>query len=57
MSAEDAGSRLDLYLAKRLPAMSRAQLQRLIRGQHVLVGGKPVHKTGVDLREGSVIEV
>ena len=57
MTAEDAGSRLDLYLAKRLPALSRAQIQRLIRGDHVLVGGRPAHKTGVGLRAGWVVQV
>jgi 23S rRNA pseudouridine1911/1915/1917 synthase len=57
VTAEDAGSRLDLFLAKRLPAISRAQLQRLIRGQHVLVEGRPAHKTGLDLRVDSVVQV
>ena len=57
MAAEDAGSRLDLFLAKRLPALSRARLQRLIRDRHVLVAGQPAHKTGVDLRAGAVVQV
>ena len=37
--------------------MSRAYLQRLIREQRVLVDGRPVRKTGVDLRAGTTVQV
>ena len=36
----DAGLRLDVFLARRLPDLSRAQIQRLIRDGHVQVGGR-----------------
>jgi 23S rRNA pseudouridine1911/1915/1917 synthase len=34
-SAEDEGTRLDRFLAARLPSLSRSQIQRLIRDGHV----------------------
>jgi 23S rRNA pseudouridine1911/1915/1917 synthase len=42
VSAEDAGTRLDKYLASRLPDLSRSQLQRLIQeGQVQTSRGQP----------------
>jgi len=38
---EDAGSRLDAWLAERLPDLSRSRLQDLIREQFVTVNGQP----------------
>ncbi len=39
--AEAAGLRLDVWLARRLPALSRARLQSLIEDGHVLLDGRP----------------
>jgi 23S rRNA pseudouridine1911/1915/1917 synthase len=38
---EDAGQRLDAWLARSLPSLSRARLQGLIADGHVLVDGAP----------------
>ena len=38
VSAADVGQRLDQFLAAHMPALSRSQLQRLIRSGHVRVG-------------------
>jgi 23S rRNA pseudouridine1911/1915/1917 synthase len=39
-SAEDAGRRLDLYLASRITDISRTRIQELIEEGHVRVGGR-----------------
>jgi 23S rRNA pseudouridine1911/1915/1917 synthase len=47
VTAEEAGQRLDAFLAARIDGWSRARLQRLIDDGDVLVGGKlvkPAHK-------------
>jgi 23S rRNA pseudouridine1911/1915/1917 synthase len=47
VSEEDAGTRLDAYLATQIQGWSRARLQRLIEAQEVLVNGnvtKPSYK-------------
>ena len=53
---EDAGTRLDAYLAERVPGWSRARLQRLIDGEDVLVNGKAV-KSSYKVRAKDEIEV
>ncbi|MEW6772162.1 MAG: RluA family pseudouridine synthase [Bacillota bacterium] len=53
---EDAGSRLDLYLARELPYISRSRLQRLINEKQVLVnnrGTRPSYR----IRAGDEIRV
>jgi 23S rRNA pseudouridine1911/1915/1917 synthase len=55
-SEEDAGARLDAFLAARVPGVSRTALKRAIEDGDVLVGGraaKPSHK----LRAGERVEV
>ena len=55
-SPEDAGKRLDAYLAEQIDGWSRSRLQRLIEAEDVLVNdaaAKPSYK----LREGDEIEV
>lgn len=49
--------RLDLLLVQQFPEQSRSQLQRLIRGGHVLVDGDQVTKTGFAAQPGERIEV
>jgi len=55
-SPEDAGKRLDAYLAEQIDGWSRSRLQRLIEAEDVLINdaaAKPSYK----LREGDEIEV
>jgi 23S rRNA pseudouridine1911/1915/1917 synthase len=55
VAVEDAGARLDAYLAARINDWSRARLQRLIEDGDVLVGGRTV-KPSYKLRSGDEIE-
>jgi 23S rRNA pseudouridine1911/1915/1917 synthase len=56
VALEDAGVRLDAYLATRIEGWSRARLQRLIDSEDVLVNGKPA-KSSYKLRENDELEV
>ena len=56
IDANDAGARLDAYLASRIEGWSRARLQRLIETEDVLVNGKPA-KPSYKLREHDELEV
>src|SRR6185295_7226280 len=53
---DQAGARLDAYLASQIEGWSRARLQRLIENEDVLVNGK-VAKPSYKLREADEIEV
>jgi 23S rRNA pseudouridine1911/1915/1917 synthase len=56
VTAEDAGARLDAFLAKHIEGWSRARLHRLIENADVLVNGsvtKPSHK----LRPNDTIDI
>ncbi|HKQ53990.1 MAG TPA: RluA family pseudouridine synthase, partial [Pyrinomonadaceae bacterium] len=55
-AAEDAGARLDVYLAARIEGWSRSRIQRLVEDGDVLVGGRTV-KPSYKLRAGDEIEV
>lgn len=52
----DAGRRLDLFLAERVPVLSRTRIQELIREGNVLVGGG-IAKAAHRISAGEVIEV
>jgi 23S rRNA pseudouridine1911/1915/1917 synthase len=54
-SDDDAGKRLDLYLANTIDGWSRARLQRLVEDEDVLVNGQPA-KSAYKLRAGDEIE-
>jgi len=56
VTTEDAGERLDSFLAKHVPGWSRARLQRLIDDQAVLVNGV-ASKSSHKLRANDQIEV
>ena len=56
IAPEDAGVRLDAYLASRIEGWSRARLQKLIESEDVLVNGKS-SKPSYKLREHDEIEV
>ena len=56
IEADQAGTRLDTYLASQVEGWSRARLQRLIENEDVLVNGK-VAKPSYKLREADELEV
>jgi 23S rRNA pseudouridine1911/1915/1917 synthase len=55
-TAELAGVRLDVALARLAPDLSRARIQRLVQGGHVRVAGRAV-KASARLRGGEEIQV
>ena len=55
-TVEDAGKRLDQYLASRLAETSRARIQRLVTAQKVLVDGAPA-KPSFRLRGAETITI
>jgi 23S rRNA pseudouridine1911/1915/1917 synthase len=55
-SGDDAGKRLDRFLAERLPDSSRARIQEWIRDGRVCSGGATV-RPSLRLRGGEIIEV
>jgi 23S rRNA pseudouridine1911/1915/1917 synthase len=52
----DAGARLDRWLARELPELSRARLQSLIEGGHVLLDGRPA-KASLRIKAGQRLTV
>jgi 23S rRNA pseudouridine1911/1915/1917 synthase len=56
IGSDNAGSRLDAYLASQIDGWSRARLQRLIENEDVLVNGKS-SKPSYKLREHDEVEV
>jgi 23S rRNA pseudouridine1911/1915/1917 synthase len=56
-AAEDAGERLDRFLARRLPAFSRARLQALIRAGAVARGGVAESDLGRRVKPGEIYAV
>ncbi|CAN5369414.1 RluA family pseudouridine synthase [soil metagenome] len=53
---DDAGKRLDAYLAENIDGWSRSRLQRLVENEDVLVNEKAV-KPSYRLREGDEVEI
>ena len=56
VTVEDAGKRLDQFLARHIPDVSRARVQQLIREDKVLVDGRPA-KASLKLRGNESIQV
>lgn len=56
ITADEAGVRLDSYLASQIEQWSRARLQKLIESEDVLVNGKPA-KPSYKVREHDEVEV
>ena len=50
-------ARLDTFVAERVPALTRAQVRRLIDEGDVTVGGAPAAKAGQRLRTGDAVAV
>lgn len=57
VTAAEAGQRLDVFLAQRLPEWSRSQLQRLIRSGLVERGSHLAHKAGEVIAAGDRVRV
>jgi 23S rRNA pseudouridine1911/1915/1917 synthase len=55
-AAEDAGLRIDVFLARRLPTLSRSQIQRLIKNGQVTAGDHPT-KTSAAVTPGLAVRV
>jgi 23S rRNA pseudouridine1911/1915/1917 synthase len=55
--AEEAGARLDRFLAERLPEVSRTRIQELIRDRGVRVDGAPATRPAQHLEVGQCVEV
>ena len=53
---DDAGMRLDLFIARQYEDQSRSQIQKAIEDGHVLVNGRS-SKTGLKLKAGDVVEM
>lgn len=56
VTKEEAGQRLDRYLAQHFPEQSRSYLQKLIQSNQITVNGKP-EKAGYRIREQDMISV
>ena len=52
VAPEDSGTRVDVFLARRLPDWSRSQLQRLIRAGLVTIGVRAARKPGEEVKAG-----
>jgi len=52
----EAGERLDHYLARKIPSLSRARLKNLITDHSVLVNDRPI-KPSYRVRPGDIIEI
>lgn len=56
VSPEEAGVRIDKYLAEQLPDITRSYLQKLLKDGSVQMNGKPV-KASTKTAAGAVIEL
>src|SRR5437879_4147195 len=57
VAPEDAGMRLDVFLARRMPDWSRSQVQQQIRSGRVTVGGETVYKAGTEVAAGASVAI
>lgn len=55
--AEDAGRRLDVFLARHMPDWSRSQIQRLVKSGRVWVEGSAAQKPGQKMEPGYSVKV
>jgi 23S rRNA pseudouridine1911/1915/1917 synthase len=56
LTADSTGLRLDVFIAQRLPELSRSFIQKLIADGYVLLGNKPA-RAGLKLKTGDSISV
>lgn len=57
VTADEAGRRLDVFLAARIPEWSRSQIQDLIRRGQVTVGAHPARKAGEIIAVGVSVSI
>lgn len=57
LAADRAGERLDVFVARRLPALTRSRVRRLIDAGMVAVEGRLPGKAGVKLEAGERVQV
>lgn len=57
VSSQEAGTRLDIFLARKMPDWTRSRLQRLMRDGHVRVNGRETRKAGEKVAAGSEVVV
>lgn len=55
--ASAVGERLDVYLARQMPEMSRSRFQRLIHTGFVEIAGRTATKSGETISEGDLIRI
>jgi len=55
-AVDEAGLRIDVFLARRLPALSRSQIQRLIKSGHVTGNDRPI-KNSAPVTAGLAVRV
>ena len=55
VNSADAGTRLDRFVARQCPDLSRTRVQELIDASHVLLDGQPAKKGSLHLRGGEKI--
>lgn len=56
LNADSAGTRLDLFVVRKLPELSRSYIQKLIEDGHITFNGNSA-KPGLRLKEGGVVSV
>ena len=56
VDVDDFGKRLDVYLAERMPELSRSHIQKLIAKASVTVGGMPT-RAGHKIQPGDVVRI
>lgn len=57
VTREEAGRRLDIFLARHMPDWSRSQLQRQIVSGQVTIGAETVYKAGEGVKTGDKVTV
>src|SRR5579859_5871226 len=57
VAPEDAGRRLDIFLARQMPDWSRSQLQLQIRSGLVTAGSETIYKAGLEVHAGDKITI
>jgi 23S rRNA pseudouridine1911/1915/1917 synthase len=56
LKVEESGERLDIFVARHLPELTRSAAQRLIDSGHITLNGEPA-KAGFRLKEGDEVSV
>jgi 23S rRNA pseudouridine1911/1915/1917 synthase len=56
LTADSEGARLDLFIVRKLPELSRSFIQKLIEDENVTLNGKPA-KSSLRLKEGDSVSV